>query len=88
MFSDLFAPVRAVRFVTDRAVRALRERCLRPILSFFRLLLFLIRGLDALVARFSPLINRNFIFFEDGTQRGEEVQAGRSAAGGVPVDPT
>lgn len=44
---------------------------LRPLISFARLLLFLIRGLDAVVRRFSPLLNRNFYFFEDGVVRHE-----------------
>jgi len=42
---------------------------LRPLVSFFRLLLFLIRGLDSVVKRFRPLLNRNFYFFEGGVVR-------------------
>lgn len=45
---------------------------LRPVLGIFRLFLFLVRGMDALVQRFSPLLNRNFVFFEEGTHRGDE----------------
>ncbi|MHC5062641.1 MAG: hypothetical protein ACYTG5_01550 [Planctomycetota bacterium] len=37
---------------------------LRPALRMFRLALFLIKGMDSLVRRFSPFLNRNFVFFE------------------------
>ena len=36
----------------------------RPLLRMLRLLLFLVKGLDGLVQRFAPLLNRNFVFFE------------------------
>ena len=52
--------VRVLRiFVIARYVRALR-----PLLSIARLILFLIKGIDSLVRRFRPLLNRNFVFFE------------------------
>lgn len=37
-------------------------QALRPIVRSARLLLFLVRGLDGLVARFAPLLNREFVF--------------------------
>jgi len=37
-------------------------QALRPLLRSARLLLFLVRGLDGLVARFSQLLNREFVF--------------------------
>lgn len=65
-----------------RALRMLRVayfaryiRALMPLLRLLRLLLFLVRGLDSLVHRFSPLLNRNLVFFEQGvahTPRGGE----------------
>lgn len=39
-------------------------RALRPLISVFRLILFLVRGVDSLVRRFSSLLNRSFVFFE------------------------
>lgn len=39
---------------------------LRPLLQLLRLLLFLIRGLDALVQRFAPILNRDLLWFRDG----------------------
>ncbi|MBK8097212.1 MAG: hypothetical protein IPK26_08895 [Planctomycetes bacterium] len=38
-------------------------QALRPLLRTFRLLLFLVRGMDGLSERFSSLLNRNFVFF-------------------------
>ena len=55
--------------VALRALRLLRVawaaryvQALRPLLRSARLLLFLVRGLDGLVARFAPLLNREFVF--------------------------
>lgn len=48
-------------------------QALRPLLRSLRLLLFLVRGLDGLVARFQPLLNREFVF------------APAAAAGGKPL---
>ena len=52
-----------------RLVRLLRVtwaaryvQALRPLLRSARLLLFLVRGLDGLAARFSQLLNRDFVF--------------------------
>jgi hypothetical protein len=69
------AAFRALRFF--RVVIIARYiHMLRPLISFARLLLFLIRGLDAVVERFSPLLNRNFYFFEGGVVRqGDEAAA-------------
>ncbi len=39
-------------------------QAMRPMLRLLRLLLFLVKGMDGLVRRFSPLVNRNFVFFE------------------------
>jgi hypothetical protein len=39
-------------------------QALRPLLRLVRLLLFLVKGMDSLVQRFAPLLNRNFVFFE------------------------
>lgn len=50
-------------------------QALRPVLRLFRLLLLLIRGLDGLVQRFSPLLNRNFVFFEAGMARAPSAAA-------------
>ncbi len=53
--------LRAVRLV--RVTWAARYvQALRPLLRSARLLLFLVRGLDGLVARFSQLLNREFVF--------------------------
>jgi hypothetical protein len=64
-------PVEAEATVLARTLRFLRVtwlaryvQALRPLLRFVQLLLFLVRGMDALVRRFSPLLNRNFVFFE------------------------
>ncbi len=37
---------------------------MRPALRMLRLGLFLVKGMDSLVRRFSPFLNRNFVFFE------------------------
>ncbi|HEY8494297.1 MAG TPA: hypothetical protein VIN04_10415, partial [Myxococcota bacterium] len=54
-----------------RALRLLRVtwfarylNAVRPLFRLLRLLLFLVKGMDGLVRRFSPLLNRNFVFFE------------------------
>ena len=64
-----------------RALRLLRVtwaaryvQALRPLLRSARLLLFLVRGLDGLAARFAQILNREFVFVPDAA----EVQ--RSAA--------
>ena len=55
--------------LTLRLLRLLRVtwaaryvQALRPVLRSARLLLFLVRGLDGLAARFSQLLNRDFVF--------------------------
>jgi hypothetical protein len=55
--------------VVLRALRVLRVtwaaryvQALRPLLRSMRLLLFLVRGLDGLAARFQQLLNREFVF--------------------------
>lgn len=40
-------------------------QAMRPPLRVLRLLLFLVKGMDGLVRRFSPLLNRNFVFFDE-----------------------
>ena len=59
--------VRALRFLRI-AYFARYIQALRPILRLFRLLLFMVRGLDYLVARFSWVLNRDFVFFEPRTE--------------------
>ncbi len=56
----------AVRFMRVLRIGAFARyvQVLRPFLRLYRLVLFMIRSMDALVQRFSPLLNRNFIFFE------------------------
>ncbi|MCA8940967.1 MAG: hypothetical protein KDB80_00280, partial [Planctomycetes bacterium] len=72
-----------------RALRLLRVtwfaryvQAMRPFLRLFRLLLFMARGLDALVKRFEPLLNRNLVFFEEAVMprgsRTHEQSDGRS----------
>lgn len=39
-------------------------QAMQPLLRMLRLVLFLVKGMDGLVRRFSPLVNRNFVFFE------------------------
>ncbi|MEO0481757.1 MAG: hypothetical protein AAF196_20010 [Planctomycetota bacterium] len=55
--------VRGARLVRI-ALIARYIRALRPLIAVFRLILFLIRGFDQLVRRFSSLLNRDFVFFE------------------------
>lgn len=43
-------------------------QALRPLLRSARLLLFLVRGLDGLVARFAQLLNRDFVFVPAATE--------------------
>ncbi|MEM7199619.1 MAG: hypothetical protein AAF628_05095 [Planctomycetota bacterium] len=50
-------------------------QALRPVLRLLRLLLFLVRGLDHLVHRFSWLMNRNFVFFDPDQQAAEPALA-------------
>ena len=66
------ADVVADDLVLVRLLRLLRVtwaaryvQALRPLLRLLRLVLFLVRGMDGLVERFSPLLNRNFVFFDD-----------------------
>ncbi|MBL9078246.1 MAG: hypothetical protein JNL08_12120 [Planctomycetes bacterium] len=63
------APGAADSLVLLRALRLLRVtwaaryvQALRPLLRSMRLLLFLVRGLDGLAARFAQLLNREFVF--------------------------
>lgn len=62
-------PAAAEYLIGLRALRLLRVtwaaryvQALRPLLRSARLLLFLVRGLDGLTARFSQLLNREFVF--------------------------
>jgi hypothetical protein len=62
-------PVAAEGALLLRTLRLLRVtwaaryvQALRPLLRSARLLLFLVRGLDGLTARFSQLLNREFVF--------------------------
>ncbi|MCA8955944.1 MAG: ion transporter, partial [Planctomycetes bacterium] len=64
--------LRLVRFLRLAAF-ARYMAALRPLLALVRLLLFLLRGLDAMIERFAPLLNRSFVLFEEGTHRGAEV---------------
>lgn len=57
--------VRALRFLRI-AYFARYIQALRPLLRLFRLVLFMVRGMDSLVLRFSSLLNHDFVFFEDG----------------------
>ena len=43
-------------------------QALRPLLRAARLLLFLVRGLDGLAARFAQILNREFVFVPDADQ--------------------
>ncbi len=63
--SELTPIARALRFLRI-AWFARYVQALRPALRMFRLTLFLVRGSDALVRRFSGLLNRDFVFFERG----------------------
>lgn len=63
------APELVDDMVALRALRLLRVtwaaryvQALRPLLRSARLLLFLVRGLDGLTARFAQLLNRDFVF--------------------------
>jgi hypothetical protein len=59
--ADGLVAVRVLRLL--RVTWAARYvQALRPIVRSARLLLFLVRGLDGLVARFAPLLNREFVF--------------------------
>ncbi len=51
---------------------------LRPALRLLRVGLLMVRGLDFLVARFSWLLNRDFVFFERDAEVGAEPSVGRS----------
>lgn len=55
--------IRVLRFMRI-AYFARYVQALRPVLRVFRLLLFMVRGMDHLVRRFSSLLNRNFVFFD------------------------
>jgi hypothetical protein len=63
------APAAADKLLLLRTLRLLRVtwaaryvQALRPILRSARLLLFLVRGLDGLAARFAHVLNREFVF--------------------------
>lgn len=67
--------------VALRALRLLRVtwaaryvQALRPLLRSARLLLFLVRGLDGLVARFSQILNREFVFVPAAAEIGRGVE--------------
>ncbi|MEZ5964090.1 MAG: hypothetical protein R3F56_09620 [Planctomycetota bacterium] len=46
-------------------------QAMRPLLRVVRLVLFLVKGMDGLVRRFSPLLNRNFVFFDEVSLRAD-----------------
>lgn len=52
-------------------------QAMQPLLRLVRLVLFLVKGMDGLVRRFSPLVNRNFVFFDEVTLHDD---AGRPAS--------
>ncbi len=61
--ADATVLARSLRFF--RVVYLARYvHALRPVFAIVRLVLFLVRGLDAVVRRFSALLNRDFVFFE------------------------
>lgn len=69
LLPEAVVPEAAGYVVGLRAVRLFRVtwaaryvQALRPLLRSARLLLFLVRGLDGLVARFAQLLNREFVF--------------------------
>jgi hypothetical protein len=71
MLTPVNVPHRADDVVFVRLLRLMRVTyfarylaAMQPVLRLFRLLLFLVKGMDGLVRRFSPLVNRNFVFFE------------------------
>ena len=79
---DLPAAGKAEDAVALRLLRLVRitqfaryVQALRPALRIVRLVLFLIRGMDALVQRFSPLLNRDFVFFERASLDGSDAGA-------------
>lgn len=56
------AGVRLLRFFRVTWV-ARYVQALRPLLAPLRLVLLMVRGMDGLVRRFAPLLDRNFVFF-------------------------
>ncbi len=78
LFTQLPAP-RADEFVLLRFLRLLNVaaaagyvQALLPALRLWRALIFLVRGGDAVVRRFSPILNRNLVFFETAPAEGEQ----------------
>lgn len=61
---DAVGAARALRFVRAWVWIARYLQSMRPLIAVIRLALFLVRGFDALVRRFSRLLNRDFVFFE------------------------
>jgi hypothetical protein len=60
---DAAGGARALRFL--RVVWLARTvRALQPVIAVVRMFLFLVRGFDTVVRRFSRLLNRDFVFFE------------------------
>jgi hypothetical protein len=79
LFAPTFVPEGAGDVIWVRVLRFLRItyfaryfQALQPLLRLLRLVLFLVKGLDGLVRRFSPLLNRDFVFFEQGAEAGAE----------------
>jgi hypothetical protein len=69
LLPGLSAPAFSDNVIVLRVLRLLRVtwaaryvQALRPLLRSARLLLFLVRGLDGLAARFAQLLNREFVF--------------------------
>jgi hypothetical protein len=67
------ALVRGVRIVRVTWI-ARYVQALRPLVRALRLLLFLVRGLDGLVARFQHLLNREFVFVPGAAEVGRAVR--------------
>ena len=55
-----------VRFLRVLRITAMARyiNALRPLLRLYRFVLFVVRGMDGIVMRFSSLLNRDFVFFE------------------------
>ncbi|MBI5849556.1 MAG: hypothetical protein HZB39_00735 [Planctomycetes bacterium] len=62
--AELAGAARALRFLRAWVWIARYLQAMRPLVAVLRLVLFLVRGFDALVRRFSRLLNRDFVFFE------------------------
>ena len=81
LFPTVAAPEVAENVVVLRALRLLRVtwaaryvQALRPLLRSARLLLFLVRGLDGLAARFAQILNREFVFVPAAAEVHRSVQ--------------